>query len=242
MTSMIIGLFDTPAQAEQARSEIMALNIPSIDVQVYDKAGFQLTGGTDTSTKGFFDSFSQTLGFGPSNQAMYQEGVRRGGTVVSVRADDSQIDEIADTLNRSGAVDIDTRAAEWQVGSWKAKETKSELRSSESMDRPAVKDDVMVDKLEVRRGNVWVYRHASDDDQEYRRHWSTAYGGSGLTYEQYGPAYRFGTGLSGNDWATLEPEARRTWEEKNPGTWEKVKDAVRYSWDRGKGKSKRKAA
>jgi hypothetical protein len=82
----------------------------------------------------FFDSFSQTLGFCPSNEAMYQEGVRRGGTVVSVRADDSQIDEIADTLNRSGAVDIDTRAAEWQVGSWKAKETKSELRSSESVD------------------------------------------------------------------------------------------------------------
>jgi hypothetical protein len=29
----------------------MALNIPSIDVQVYDKASFQLTGGADTSTK-----------------------------------------------------------------------------------------------------------------------------------------------------------------------------------------------
>lgn len=53
MTSTIIGLFDNPAQAEQARSEIVALNIPSVDVQVYDNAGFQLTGGTDTSTRGF---------------------------------------------------------------------------------------------------------------------------------------------------------------------------------------------
>src|SRR5690349_18000385 len=99
MTNTIIGLFDGPAQAEQARSEVMALNVPSIDVQVYDKAGFQLTGGTDTSTRGFFESLSQTLGFGPSNQAMYQEGVRRGGTVVSVRVDDGDIDKIADTLN-----------------------------------------------------------------------------------------------------------------------------------------------
>lgn len=78
MTSTIIGLFDNPAQAEQARSEIVALNIPSVDVQVYDNAGFQLTGGTDTSTRGFWKSLSETLAFGPANQAMYQEGVRRG--------------------------------------------------------------------------------------------------------------------------------------------------------------------
>jgi hypothetical protein len=236
MTSTILGLFDTPAQAEQARSEIIALNIPS-DVQVHDKAGFQLTGGTDTSTRGFFESFWQTLGFGPSNQAMYQEGVRRGGTVVSVRADDGRIEEMADILNRCGAVDIDTRAAEGQTGSWKAKETKSELQSSETMGM-VVEDEVMVDK----RGNVRVYRHVSDDDQEYRRHWSATYGGSGLTYEQYGPAYRYGAVLSGNDWTVLEPEARRRWEEMNPDTWEKVKDAVRYSWNRGRGKSNRKAA
>ena len=115
MTSMIIGLFDTPAQAEQARSEIMALNIPSIDVQVYDKAGFQLTGGTDTSTTGFWESLSKTLGFGPSNQAMYQEGVQRGGTIVSVNTDDGRIDDIADVLNRCGAKHIDKQAAQSQV-------------------------------------------------------------------------------------------------------------------------------
>lgn len=156
MASTILGLFDTPAQAERARSEIMALNIPSIDVQVYDKAGFQLTGGTDTSARGFFQSLSQTLGFGPSNQAMYQEGVRRGGTVVSIRTDDTQIDVIADTLNRCGAVDIDTRAAEWQAGGWKAKETTSESRSSGT--QSVAEGELATDKLETRRGNVWVYR------------------------------------------------------------------------------------
>ncbi len=45
MTSTIIGLvglFDNPAQAERARAEILSRNIPSIDTQVYDTAGFQL--------------------------------------------------------------------------------------------------------------------------------------------------------------------------------------------------------
>ncbi len=34
MSNTIIGLFDNPAQAEQARSGIMALNMPSLDIQV----------------------------------------------------------------------------------------------------------------------------------------------------------------------------------------------------------------
>ncbi len=159
MTNTIIGLFDTPTQAEQARSDIMALSNPSVDIQVYDKAGFQLTGGTDTSTRGFWESLSQTLGFGPSNQAMYQQGIQRGGTVVSVRADEGRTEEIADILDRCGAVDIDTRAAEWQAGSWKAKGPKPELKPSESGTTPVVTNEFAPDKVELKRGNVWIYRH-----------------------------------------------------------------------------------
>jgi hypothetical protein len=154
MTSTIIGLFDNPTQAEQARSEIVALSIPSVDVQVYDNAGFQLTGGTDTSTRGFWKSLSETLAFGPANQAMYQEGVRRGGTIVSVRADDGQIDNIADILNRCGAVDLDTRAAEWQAGGWT-----SLTGQPHSIPDMAVSGES--DKREMKRGGVRVYRHAS---------------------------------------------------------------------------------
>lgn len=111
MTKKIIGLFNNPTQAEQARSEIMTLNIPSLDVQVYDKAGFQLTGGTDTSTRGFWESFTNTIGFGPSNQALYQERVQRGGTVVSIRGEDGRIESLGDILTRCGAVDVAREAA-----------------------------------------------------------------------------------------------------------------------------------
>jgi hypothetical protein len=136
----------------------MALNSPSIDVQVYDKAGFQLTGGTDTSARGFWESFTQTLGFGPSNQAMYQEGVQRGGTVVSVSGDDSRVDQIADILNRCGAVDVDTRAEEWKTASWKAKGTQPESRPSATATTPVGDERFTAERLEIRRGNVWVYR------------------------------------------------------------------------------------
>lgn len=46
---------------------------------------------------------------------MYQEGVQRGGTIVSVNTDDGRIDDIADVLNRCGAKHIDKQAAQSQV-------------------------------------------------------------------------------------------------------------------------------
>lgn len=108
MDSTVTGVFDNPAQAERARTEILALQIPAIDVQVYDRAGVQISGGTDTSSRGFWKSLAMTLGFGPSNQAMHSEGVRRGGTVVSVRADEMVIGEITTILHRNGTVDLNT--------------------------------------------------------------------------------------------------------------------------------------
>ena len=163
MASTIIGLFEGPTQAEQARSEVMALQIPNTEIQVYDEAGFNLTGGTDTSTKGFWESLSQTLLFGPSNQAMqqYQEGVRRGGTVVSVRADENRTDEIADILNQCGSVDIDERAAEWQLGGWKIKDPLPEAGQSTTTTR--AKEAGKMKSQGVKRGCVWVYSVVSID-------------------------------------------------------------------------------
>lgn len=80
---------------------------------------------------------------------------------MSVRGDESRSDEIADILNRCGAIDLDTRAMEWNVGSWKAKEPKPELSSgpSDTSTMPGVENEFTFDKLETKRGNVWVYRH-----------------------------------------------------------------------------------
>jgi uncharacterized protein (TIGR02271 family) len=44
---------------------------------------------------------------------LYDQGVRRGGTLLTVRADDARADQAADILSDAGAVDIDERAAGW---------------------------------------------------------------------------------------------------------------------------------
>jgi len=73
-------------------------------------------------------------------------------------------------------------------------------------------------------------------EPRFRNLHSTRYGGAGMTYESYLPAYRYAHTLasdprySGYDWNRLESEARRSWEERNPNTWEQFKDAVRDAW------------
>ena len=48
----------------------------------------------------------------------YAEGVRRGGTLVTVRADEDRVDRATDILNRFTPVDINQRAGEWQSSGW----------------------------------------------------------------------------------------------------------------------------
>jgi len=51
----------------------------------------------------------------PHNEAGYYfEGVRRGGTLVTVQAPDNMVQAVVNALNRNGAVDINQRAAYYQ--------------------------------------------------------------------------------------------------------------------------------
>lgn len=49
---------------------------------------------------------------------VYAEGVRRGGNLVTVRADESRAVEAERILARHNPVDVDTRRSEYQAGGW----------------------------------------------------------------------------------------------------------------------------
>lgn len=88
-------------------------------------------------------------------------------------------------------------------------------------------------------------RRTRDWDQE-DRYWrenfsSRPYASEGRNYDDYRPAYRFGTESAsrhqGRDWNEAEPELRRDWENyehrgESRSTWDEVKDAARDAWDR----------
>ncbi|MCJ2049550.1 general stress protein [Methylobacterium sp. J-070] len=48
----------------------------------------------------------------------YAEGVRRGGTLVTVRADESRADRALTILDQAGSIDLDERAEGWRAQGW----------------------------------------------------------------------------------------------------------------------------
>lgn len=65
----------------------------------------------------------------------YAESVRRGGALVTVRADDSRADEAARIMRSHGAVDIERRAAQWRQEGWTRHDPTAEPYSVEQMER-----------------------------------------------------------------------------------------------------------
>jgi hypothetical protein len=79
-------------------------------------------------------------------------------------------------------------------------------------------------------------------NDNFRKHYVTAFGDRGTAYTDYEPAYRYGYELGtneryrGRDWAALEADARRDWELRHPSTWERFKDAIRHAWEEVRGR------
>ncbi|KQP75207.1 hypothetical protein ASG51_10510 [Methylobacterium sp. Leaf465] len=59
-------------------------------------------------------------GLSETDAHTYSEGVRRGGTLVTVRADQSQAARVMDILEEHGSIDVDERAQNWRAEGWTA--------------------------------------------------------------------------------------------------------------------------
>lgn len=54
------------------------------------------------------------VGVSEDDPHVYAEGVGRGGTLVTVRADDGMTMQVTDILDRDGTVDMDDRTRQWR--------------------------------------------------------------------------------------------------------------------------------
>lgn len=77
-------------------------------------------------------------------------------------------------------------------------------------------------------------------DDEFRQHFQTTYGSSSDRFEDYEPAYRYGSTLAaderfrGHRWDESEEDVHADWDSHygSATPWEKAKNAVRYGWER----------
>ena len=77
------------------------------------------------------------------------------------------------------------------------------------------------------------------DYPAFTKHYENHFARRGHSYDEYGPAYQYGWELAANfpervAWRAVEADARAHWEEQNPGTWDDLKEAIRYGWEQAR--------
>jgi len=159
----------------------------------------------------------------------------------------------ADVAFKEGTLEL-RETAEEAVVAKRARVVEEVLISQQGSDRTeTVRDTVRKTDVDVQKVNTPAHAvsetkavaHAKPFEtysSAFQKDYTTRYANSGYTYDQYTPAYRYGYNLAGDtryhgDWATVEPQARTLWEQKNKGTWQEFKDAVHHAWDAARGKA-----
>jgi len=97
----IVGLFDTRAKARRAKGELIRAHIASPNIVLYDRA---TAGSSRELEQSLGESLKDSMGFA-EDRSFYEEGMRRGGTVLSVRITDEQVNQAAEILSRNGAIE-----------------------------------------------------------------------------------------------------------------------------------------
>jgi hypothetical protein len=113
----VTAFFDTREAVNKAVDGLVAAGIPRDNVSVTAE-----TDGAQTAKPGYDKGFWESLKdlFMPEeDRYAYAEGLRRGGTIVSVRTTETDYDRALEILDAEGAVNLEEREATWRSEGWK---------------------------------------------------------------------------------------------------------------------------
>ena len=209
---------------------IVALALPGVGP--FAAAGWLLSTlmgmAAGTAVGGLAGAFTSE-GIDEEDAHIYAEGVRRGYTLVTVRADENKADFVANIMNHHNALDIEERGEFWRESGWDGSYKKNSPVFSQN-------------EIEEERNS---YRNLYNRDTTYadrydgfQEHYRNTYAGlSNRDYTFYRPHYEYGVALNETynqgSWEEIEPRVRQDWERQHQhedSTWEDVKDAVRNGW------------
>ncbi len=189
MATTLVGIFDDYNTAQQVAQELVERGFNQADINITANDAKQGSthygGGTDatynTAGSTFSDRISNFFGnlFGSdvdeSDRGIYAESVRRGSTLVTVRAKDQMVDTAVGIMNRHGAVDIDWRAAQYQASGYtsfdaaapaytadQVRQERDRLSNQGEVAMPVVEEQLQVGKRAVQRGGVRVYTRVTE--------------------------------------------------------------------------------
>ena len=119
MTRTITALFDKREDAEAAKNRLNIANVDAGHVSIHDKTspGFHATGQSTTRDVGMWGSIKNAF-LPDEDRHTYEEGVRRGGFLLTADVGEEHIDDAVRVLESAETVDIDDRAQSWRSSGW----------------------------------------------------------------------------------------------------------------------------
>lgn len=180
MTRTITALFDRRADAEAAETRLKAASVDAGDISIHDQssAGFHTAGASSAQDPGIWGSIKNA--FVPDeDRHTYEEGIRRGGFLLTADVDDTNVDAAVRVLEESDSIDVDDRSQEWRSSGWDASTSAAGAGAATAdgeRDRsggaaigtdgeqsiPIVEESLVVGKREVDRGGARVRSYVTE--------------------------------------------------------------------------------
>ncbi len=170
MARMITALFDSRADAEAARDRLKASKVDISGIHIVDKAteGYHADTYSTTQNKGIWGSIKSAF-LPDEDRHTLEEGVHRGGFVLSGQVSDDQADNAVQVLDNANSIDLDKRSSDWHAAGWnpamaasKPMPPKAPVRDDARLGAtgdqmiPVYEEQLVVGKREVARGGARV--------------------------------------------------------------------------------------
>ena len=153
MANTLVTLFQNSTDAQTVMRELTEAGFGSKDVNILGK-------GTKGGTKNITTTLT-SAGVPKATADVYEESVQQGGTLVTLRVDDNEVDKAMSIIERHNAVDMNDRLSKVQTGS--ATDTgraRGAVQGEAAI--PVIEEQLQVGKRQVERGGVRIYSHVSE--------------------------------------------------------------------------------
>lgn len=172
MTHTVIGLFDSKTEAQAAMRDLIAAGFAEEHIDFSNRRYADQTTGTtttatETETTGGISGFFNSL-FGDTDEARnYTTAASDAEAILTIQTDsDERSRQIAEILDRNGAIDVDERSAQYQATrsqSGTTQNTTTQTATTENrtaatgdMTIPIIEEELQVGKRQVESGGVRV--------------------------------------------------------------------------------------
>ena len=119
------AFFETRAAAESHKYAVVDIGVPASDITIVEGADLAEPDRA-YKEKGFFEAIGDFI-MGYDDQQTYNEGLKRGGYLLTARVTKDHYDRALEALDTDDAIDLDARPEAWRIDGWHGVPARADL-------------------------------------------------------------------------------------------------------------------